>query len=342
MRSLRLIFMGTGPFAVPSFVALQATRHLLVALFTRPLKGGPSRGGEPQNPMRAAAEKLGIPIHAPESINTADSLALLKSLQADLFVVCDYGQILSADALACASLGGVNLHGSLLPKYRGAAPIQWALYQGEAETGVTVIHMTPRLDGGPCLGQVRTPIGPEETAETLEPRLAQLGVELLLKCVDALSTGTAAEVAQDGSLVTKAPRILKQQGAIDWNRTAQQLHHQLRAFTPWPKSFSYWLRGEGEPLRVVVEGARVIAPEKTGELAAWHGTKSLLTPCTPGVTVATSKAGILVGTGAGWLVLTHLQPAGKKVLTVGEFLNGYPVQVGDRWGEPQQANGAAG
>ena len=172
---MRLVMMGTGPFAVPTFRALLASPHEMLGLVTRPDKPAHRREKSPANPMREVALQHRLKVFEPESINSPEAQAWLGELAADLFVVCDYGQILSRDILSLARLGGINLHASLLPKYRGAAPINWAIYHGETETGVTVIHMTPQLDAGPCLVQHRTPIGPDETAPDLETRLAELG-----------------------------------------------------------------------------------------------------------------------------------------------------------------------
>src|SRR5260221_2853616 len=174
---MRLLVLGTGPFAVPMFQSLLDSRHEVLALATRPTPPPKGRDKTPHNPMREAAERRGLPVFAPASINSDEGRQLIERLQPELLVVCAYRQILSADVLALVPLGGINLHASLLPKYRGAAPIQWALLNGETETGVSVIHMTPRLDGGPILAVRSTQIGPEETHPELEQRLAALGIE---------------------------------------------------------------------------------------------------------------------------------------------------------------------
>src|SRR5437667_5750819 len=177
LQPMRLLVLGTGPFAVPMFQSLLDSRHEVLALVTRPTPRPKEREKEAANPMRLLAESRGVPVHAPTSINSEEGKQLIAQLAPDLFVVCDYGEILAADVLSLVPLGGINLHASLLPKYRGAAPIQWALLNGESETGVSVIHMTPRLDGGPILAVRSTAIGPEETHPELEQRLAALGIE---------------------------------------------------------------------------------------------------------------------------------------------------------------------
>ena len=189
---MRLVMMGTGPFAVPTFRALLASPHEMLGLITRPDRPAHRREKTPANPMREVPRQNGLAVFEPQSINSPEAQAQLRQWAADLFVVCDYGQILSRETLSLARLGGINLHASLLPKYRGAAPINWAIYHGETETGVTVIHMTPQLDAGPCLVQHRTPIGPTETAPELEARLAELGTGAVLEAIGILSRGEGA------------------------------------------------------------------------------------------------------------------------------------------------------
>ena len=172
--------------------------------------------------MQRAAEELGLPVWQPDTINSEAACNELRSLQPDLLVVCDYGEILKPAVLSVASLGGINLHGSLLPKYRGAAPVQWAVLNGDAETGNTVIQMTPGLDAGPCLGVDRVPIDADESAGDLERRLAERGGELVLQTIDALAAGTAKPIKQDRSEASKAPRLEKEHGLIDWSRPASR------------------------------------------------------------------------------------------------------------------------
>src|SRR4051812_3726396 len=190
---MRLVVLGTGPFAVPTLRALANSRHEVALVVTRPPTGRTALA----SPMQQAANSLGLPVWWPETVNSTESQARMASLQPDLLVVCDYGEILRPETLATARLGGINLHGSLLPKYRGAAPVQWAILRGEAETGNSIIHMTPGLDAGPLLAQQRVPIDPDEDAAQLEARLAALGAEAVLRVVDALEAGTAKSITQD-------------------------------------------------------------------------------------------------------------------------------------------------
>ncbi len=184
------------------------------------------------SPVREEAARRKTLILDPEDVNTAEAGARLAELAADLFVVADYGQILSAETLALAPRGAINLHGSLLPKYRGAAPINWAIYRGELETGVSTIHMTPRVDAGPVLAQARMPIDPDENAIELETRLAELGAPLVLQTIAAIESGSAAALPQDLALATKARRLRKTDGAIDWSRPALAIKNQVARCNP--------------------------------------------------------------------------------------------------------------
>jgi methionyl-tRNA formyltransferase len=267
--------------------------------------------------MREAALQHGTPIFDPPSINTDEARDVLRGYGADLFVVADYGQILAPETLATARLGGINLHGSLLPKYRGAAPINWAIYRGETETGVTVIQMSPRVDAGGALAAVRTPIDPDETAVDLERRLAELGAPLIVETIDKLAAGTIAPHPQDKSQATGARRLRKTDGEIDWRRTAREIKNQIRALEPWPRTSTNWLRAGSEALRVIVCRADVDESPTTAE---------------PGTVVAVGKDEFSVATGGGILSISELQPAGKREMSALDFLRGHPLKPGDRFG----------
>jgi len=318
---MKLILFGTGPFAVPSFENLINSDHQIVALVTRPIADSGKRRKTAENPTRDLGEAHGLQILDPLSINIDQAVAELKALDADLFVVCDYGQILSKDALATAKLGGINLHGSLLPKYRGAAPIHWAIYNGDAVTGVTIIHMTPRLDGGPCLAKVETKIGAEETTEQIEPRLAQLGVDAVNESIEMLQRWDGTEeigTKQKQSEATKAPRLNKSDGRIDWARSAIEIKNQIRAFQPWPGTFSTWQQDGKPEQRLIIHQATVTPPLESG--------------AEPGAVLRSDKTDLVVQTGAGQLLLNIVQPAGKKKMPIADFLRGNPPKVGSVMG----------
>ena len=316
---MRLIMMGTGPFAVPTFEALLDSPHEVAALVTRPARPVHGKRAAPINPMREAAERRGVQVFAPESINTDESRQMLGDLQAELMVVCDYGQILAHGTLACTALGGINLHASLLPKYRGAAPINWAIYNGESETGVTVIHMTPKLDAGPCLVQRRLAIAADDTAVEVEAKLSRLGVPAVLEAMELLASGRASDAPiQDPRQATKAPRLKKEDGLVDWNRSAEAIRNQVRALQPWPKTYTVWQRGSGEPLRLILETVRVESSSSGSEA--------------PGTVLTAGPGRLVVATGQGSLEILQIQPAGKRVMAADDFLRGYGFKPGDRLG----------
>ncbi len=315
---MRLVMMGTGPFAVPTFRGLYDTGHTVVTLVTQPLARKRGRRPIAVSPLRAIAQAHGTPIFDPDNVNTTDTQARLVDCEADLLVVCDYGQILSADTLATSRLGGVNVHGSLLPKYRGAAPVNWAIYHGDTETGVSIIHMTPRLDAGPVIAQQRVPIGPEETADQLEQRLSEIGAQLVGRAVDSLEAGRTEAVPQDSSLASKAPRLKKTDGAIDWSRPARAIKNQGRAMQPWPKTYTFWHRSDGVPLRLIIGPISAVDTP--------HGDAA------PGTVLEASDDRLFVAAGEGTVALEHIQPAGKRLLSVEEFLRGNRVCRGNLFG----------
>jgi methionyl-tRNA formyltransferase len=316
---MRLIMMGTGGFAVPTLRALYESPHQVMALVTRPLRIAHGKTQAEVNPMREVAILAGTPVLEPESVNTDAVCQELETYEPDLLVVCDYGQILSPATLQVARLGGINLHASLLPKYRGAAPINWAIYRGETETGVTVIHMTPRIDAGPAIAQARVAIGADETAIELEPRLAALGAPLILKCIDLLEVDEARPIPQDPAQATRAPRLRKTDGLVDWSRSSEALRNQVRALVPWPTTYSFWVRPAGEPLRLILT-----------EVAVGHEPRP--ENVVPGEVVEAAGDRLTVATGDGLLAIQRIQPAGKRVLSAAEFLRGYPVRPGQKFG----------
>ncbi|MBI1248674.1 methionyl-tRNA formyltransferase [bacterium] len=317
---MRIVMMGTGPFAVPTFKALLQSKHEVLCLFTQPVRSVHRRKASLPTPMRDVATEHGLTIHDPESVNTDEAKALLEGLAPDLLVVCDYGQILAKDILATATLGGINLHGSILPKYRGAAPVNWAILNGDAETGVTVIHMTPKLDGGPCLKIVRTPIGPTETAVELEPRLADLGVDAVLESIEMLETHdpeTLAGEPQDPAQVSKAPRLKKSDADINWDDSAELIYNKFRAYQPWPGCYTHWAREGKPPVRLILSQIRLIREPASSEFP-------------PGTISLADGDQLLLSAKDGQIAVDMIQPAGKKPMQVTEFVRGNRPQAGDR------------
>ncbi len=314
---LRLVMMGTGQFALPTFLRLYESPHEVVALVTQPDRTG--RGHHQHaNLLKQAALSHDTPVLQPESINAAESLDRLRSLDADLFVVAAYGQILTADLLAIPRLGAINLHASLLPRFRGAAPIPYAILAGVEETGVTIFQIEPKLDAGPTLGMGRTPIGAKETSGDLEQRLSTLAVDLTLSVVRDLEQGCITPQLQDQTQVSRAPSMRKSQGEIDWSRSAVEIERHVRAMQPWPTPFTHVRDAHGNPLRVLLLDVEP-AEMDPGESA-------------PGTILqADVHTGLMVQTGAGALRINEIQPAGKRPMSADAFLRGHSLTVGQRF-----------
>ncbi|MCP4942574.1 MAG: methionyl-tRNA formyltransferase [Planctomycetaceae bacterium] len=308
--------MGTGPFAVPSFEALRLAGHEIAMVVTRPARAVKSRKGPPPAPVRDWAESHGLEVFAPDSINEAEAVASVAGKQSQLLVVCDYGQILKPDALGTATLGGINLHGSLLPKYRGAAPVQCALLSGDQVTGVSIIHMTPRLDGGPVITRSELEIDEHETAGELEDRLALLGVAATLEAVEMLCHWDGESVIggmQDASAITKAPRLKKSDAEIDWDRPARLVHCHVRGMQPWPIAYTHFKPVGSKPaIRMAIKEIRVL-----DEPAGSHA---------PGEIVPRDE--FVVATSDSLIEIQKLQPAGKREMAGVEFLRGHNPPAG--------------
>ncbi len=299
---LRTVFAGTPDFAVPALEALAGAPGVeLVAVYTQPDRPA-GRGRRPApSPVKRAAAALGVPVRQPESLRGPDAVAALAALTPDLMVVVAYGLILPPAVLAIPRLGCVNLHASLLPRWRGAAPIQWAILAGDPETGVCLMQMDEGLDTGPVLACARTSIGARETAGELHDRLAALGAGLLAERLPALAAGTLRARPQDPARATYAPKIAKTDAELDWSRPAAELDRRVRAFNPRPVA---WTRLEGEPLRIWR------AEPVAGEAGAAPGT------------VVRVDGPPEVATGAGRLRLLEVQPAGGRRMEAAAFARG--------------------
>jgi methionyl-tRNA formyltransferase len=323
---MRVVMMGTGLFAEPTLEALLASRHEVAGLVTQPDRVvGSERGSTRQTGrgMKTIAREHHLPVLQPESINTPEGVTALRALGPELLVVAAYGQILSKDVLAVAPRGGINVHASLLPSYRGAAPIAWAIYHGETRTGVTIIRMSVALDAGDMLAQEATDIGPEETAGEVEARLAPLGAGLALDVIDRMEAGTLPPGRkQDPALVTKAPKLTKEHGVIDWTRSAEQVCRQVRAVQPWPTAYTFWHRAGQPSLRLIVHRAAA-RPRADEERPLAPG--QVVVSCDP------TRLGVAAG-GNGVVEVLELQPAGKRRMAAAEFLRGRRPQAGDRLG----------
>jgi methionyl-tRNA formyltransferase len=310
---MRLVFCGTPPFAVPSLERLVAAGYdvrLVVCQPDRPQ----GRGMELAAPaVKQAAQRLGLPIAQPEKIkNNEEFRKRLTEIAPDAIVVVAYGRIIPQWMLHLPPLGNINVHGSLLPKYRGAAPIQWAIANGETATGITTMRLDEGLDTGDMLLKRAMPVAPEDSAVTLAPRLAELGAELLVETLLELQRGTLEPVPQDDSLATLAPPLKKEDGLVDFNRTAQEIHNRWRGFQPWPGAYTHF---RGKNLKLIS-----IRPAGAAPLLA------------PGELHATGES-LIAGCGQGTaLELLQVQPEGKKAISAREFLSGYRPAAGERLG----------
>jgi methionyl-tRNA formyltransferase len=317
--STRIVMLGTGDFALPTFLRLLDTGHHVLALITQPDRPQGRKQELIPSRIKQAALARGIPVEQPENVNAPESLEQIRGLAPDLLVTAAYGQILSPELLGVPPLGGINLHGSVLPRYRGAAPVARAIQNGEPETGVTVIRMTPRIDAGGMIAVARTPIAPDETAGELEGRLAELGAPLVVEAIRAIEAGTSRVIPQEKAQVTKAPKLRKEDGIIDWTKPAQAVHDLVRAMQPWPIASTHW-HASGDagsaPLRLIVHKTRV--GEGSGR---------------PGEILEASGPRLTVAAGQGAVSLLVVQVAGKKPMGVEEFLRGHRIAPGDRFGE---------
>lgn len=320
---MRLVMFGSGPFAAPTFRALFDTPHTVVGLVTQPLRFVRGKPAGTPSPLRVEAEQRQLPILDPADINAADSRAALATIGADLYVVADYGQILSPETLAIPPKGSINLHGSLLPKYRGAAPINWAVFHGEPIVGVSVIGVTPKVDAGGVYAQASIEVLPGETALDLETRLAALGAPVVCQVIDQIERGEARPIPQDMAAATRARRLRKTDGIIDWSKSATAIENQWRALQPWPGCYTYWLRNEGEPLRLIVGRVRAIAGESVGGAA-------------PGEVAPSESGELRIATGDGLLKVEQVQPAGRQMMAVADFLHGHKISPGDRFGPGEE------
>ena len=305
--------MGTPEFAVPVLEAL-AGAHRVVGVVTQPDRpAGRGRRLAP-SPVKQVALERGLSLSQPHSLRTPEAVAQLSAWKPDVFVVAAFGQILPQDVLGLPPHGCLNVHGSLLPRWRGAAPVAAAILAGDEVTGVTIMQMDAGLDTGPVLAQREEPIAPDDTQATLEERLARLGAELLVETLVVYLAGSLLPRSQPDEGATYAGQLRKEDGWLDWSRPAVELDRRVRAFTPWPGAFTMW---HGRRLKVL----------RTVTLPAWRGGVS------PGTVVALAD-GVVVATGEGALLLEEVQLAGKRPMDIGAFLRGQRDFAGSVLAQP--------
>lgn len=304
---MRILFMGTPEFAVSSLEALIQAGHDLCGVFCQPDKPvGRHQNKLQAPPVKECALSHNIPVFQPVKLRDGTALAQIQALDPELIVVAAYGRLLPQEILDYPLKGCINVHSSLLPRYRGAAPINWAILNGEKETGVTIMHMAAALDAGDIISQVKTAIDPDETAPQLTARLAELGARALVKAVDALRAGTAERIPQQEELVTLAPMLSKELSPLDFTREARALHDQIRGLLPWPVATAQL---GGNRCKVFLSQVE----EEEG---------------VPGTVLEAGKKGILVACGKGALRILELQPDGGKRMRSSDYLQGHPMAVG--------------
>ena len=312
---MNLVFMGTPEFALPTLRVLQEAGHGVRAVFTQPDQPA-GRGGQlTAPPVKRAALALALPVHQPAGIRTPEVFNLLKSLEPETVVVVGYGKILPQHILDLPRRGCINLHASLLPRYRGAAPVQWAIIRGETVSGVTTMRMDAGLDTGDILLARETPIEPEEDAISLARRLAEMGASLMLETLEGLERGTLTRLPQDHALATSAPMLKKEDGRIDWSQLARDIANRVRGLLPWPATFTLF---RGEVLHI------------------WRARPEATTPphaSLPPGTLRVEGSHLLAACGqSSWLEVQEVQREGRRRLPATDFLNGVRISPGERLG----------
>ena len=308
---LKVVFFGTPQFAVPTLDALLASSHSVVGVVTQPDKPRGRGQKETDAPVKARAVQAGLRTLQPVTLKDPAALADIASLGADIGVVAAYGKILTQAVLDIPRLGMVNVHASLLPRYRGAAPVHRAVIAGETTTGVTIMRVVLALDAGAMLARVERPVGPNDTSDQVERDLASLGAAVLVQTLDRMAAGPVNEVPQDDSLANYAHRLTKEDGLVDWSRTADEIHNQIRGLHPWPHAYSY------------LDGQRLIL---------WRSTWSdEPVEADPGTVLAADGDELRIATGRGTLLITELQAEGRRVARTREFLAGRQITAGLRF-----------
>lgn len=320
---MRIVFMGTPDFSVPALKALVEAGHQVIAVVTQPDKPK-GRGKEVQmTPVKIQAMESGIPVYQPAKVREASFVEVLKGLEADVYVVIAFGQILPKAVLELPKYGCINIHASLLPKYRGAAPIQWCVIDGERETGITTMMMDVGLDTGDMLEKAVIPIEEKETGGSLHDKLSMAGGDLILSTLKKLEEGTLVRTPQTDEGTCYAKMLTKSLGDIDWNQGAVSIERLIRGLNPWPSAYTMW---NGKTIKIWA--ADVIAGREAADFLSESGVPAE-TGTAPGTVVCSDKRGLVVCTGGGLLSIRELQMEGKKRMDTPAFLRGYPIPAGD-------------
>ncbi|MWC26717.1 methionyl-tRNA formyltransferase [Paenibacillus sp. MMS18-CY102] len=314
---MKIVFMGTPSFAVPSLERVLANGHDVIAVITQPDRPKGRKRELAPPPVKEAALQHGLPVYQPERMRSEEAIALVASLAPDLIITAAYGQILPKAVLDVPPLGCINVHGSLLPKYRGGAPIQRSIINGEQVTGVTIMYMAEGLDTGDMISRVEVPIDEADTSGTLFEKLSAAGADLLMQTLPSIEAGTVQAVPQQHDDASYAPNLTREDERIDWTRTARQLYDQVRGLSPMAGAFTQW---NGEPFKIW--RCQAIAATNSGVQAA----------VPPGTVLSASPEGIAVQAGEGALLLLDIQPAGKRAMPAADWLKGARLEAGAQFG----------
>ncbi len=314
---MKLLYMGTPVVSADCLRRLAREPWPIVGVITQPDRPkGRSRTPKP-SPVKEAASELGLVVHQPEKASAPEFLDVVRALAPDITVVFAFGEIVTQAFLDLASISTINLHLSLLPKYRGAAPVQWAIANGETETGITVMYLVKKMDAGDIILQRPEPIRPDDAGASLEARLAGIGAELVVEAIRALESGTAPRIPQNHDEATFAPKLKKEDGLIDWTQPAEAIERRVRAFIPWPTAYTFLPASGGARMLRVLEARVVDGDAVPGKLLVERRT-------------------FRVGTGHGLLEVARIQPEGKRPMTTAEFLAGHRVEPGTTLGGPAE------
>ncbi len=306
---MRLVFMGTPQFAVAPLRELIAAGHEIAGVVTRTDKPAGRGRTLAAPPVKIAAQELGLAVFQPRRVREPEFIEILRKTAPEAIIVAAYGQILPKEILMLPQFGCINIHASLLPAYRGAAPINWAIIRGERETGITVMMMDEGMDTGAILMQEAIPIGPEDTAGAVTEKLSSLGAKLITTALPLFASGKLTPVVQDGTKATMAPLLKKGDGLIDWRLSARDIHNRVRGLSPWPGAYSYL---DKTMVKIIATGVL----DGTGE---------------PGLLYEVDKSTLAAGTGGGLLRILSIQPEGRKSMSAGEFMRGHRGIAGKKF-----------
>ena len=323
---MKIDIMGTPDFAVPALKALaESAKHEVSLVVTQPDRPRGRSGKPAPSDVKLCAEQYGIPVFQPEKIREEAAVERLRRENADIFVVAAFGQLLPKTILEMPRFGCINIHGSLLPAYRGAAPVQWAVLDGQKEAGDTIMQMNEGLDTGDILMQESIPLSANETAGSLYDKLSSMGGPLLLKALDAIEAGTVTPVPQGDSGTHYAKMLRKEMGNIDWTKSAEEIGRLVRGLNPWPSAYTHW---NGKMLKIWM--AEPVTQEELSALGCDEKNGMDLKEAQPGTVMIVTKDTLMVQTGDGLLALTELQMEGKKRMPVQAFLMGCRLQTGEK------------